>query len=272
LQWLETMKKAYLLIVCVALFCSLLVLQLLRAANTPNTLHATVEKAIDFIEDTNEPHALLWLDVMHRRFGITAFANALQRYDLELAHRPDEAPLLRIFRRIADYENQLQTEDLKSVLAETDGITVPALYCDRIEFPDDYSSKLVNSAAQGGYKLTHVLLALIWTQENNCSVPLPLSYVDQLYLANAALIDDDSVVTDLELEAAAFLYFSGHGSLVDQDFPNRVITAQNGDGGWSLSSKDHGNSYWHSTIVGLLLLLHLEYPAQSYEPTISSKS
>jgi len=133
------MKKAYLLIVCVALFCSLLVLQLLRAANTPNTLHATVEKAIDFIEDTNEPHALLWLDVMHRRFGITAFANALQRYDLELAHRSDEAPLLRIFRRIADYENQLQTEDLKSVLAETDGITVPALYCDRIEFPDDYS-------------------------------------------------------------------------------------------------------------------------------------
>ena len=116
------------------------------------------------------------------------------------------------------------------------------------------------------------LLAVIWIQENNCSVPIPRSQVDQLYLANAALIDDDSVVTDLELEAAAFLYFSGHGSLVDQDFPNRVITAQNGDGGWSLSSKDPGNSYWHSTIVGLLLLLHLEYPAQSYEPTISSKS
>ena len=113
---------------------------------------------------------------------------------------------------------------------------------------------------------------MIWIQENNCSVPIPRSQVDQLYLANAALIDDDSVVTDLELEAAAFLYFSGHGSLVDQDFPNRVITAQNGDGGWSLSSKDPGNSYWHSTIVGLLLLLHLEYPAQSYEPTISSKS
>jgi len=120
--------------------------------------------------------------------------------------------------------------------------------------------------------LTHVLLALIWTQENNCSVPLPLSYVDQLYLANAALIDDDSVVTDLELEAAAFLYLSGRGSLVNEDFVNRVIMAQNDDGGWSLSSKDHGNSYWHSTIVGLLLLLHLEYPAQSYEPTISSKS
>jgi hypothetical protein len=233
-------------------------------------LEHEVANAIAFFEESREPYApdaLLWLDVIHRRFGIEAFADALQRYDQVLDQ--EQTPLLRVIRRIADHDNPLQAGDLQAVWADVDFVTVPALYCDRFGLSDHYPALLQLSVSQGGYMPPHVLLAWIWIQDNGCEVPLPDGFIEDVYRANVALIGDDPVVDDLELEAAAFLYLAGQGALVDDAFVERVIKVQNDDGGWLDSSDKPGDSHWHASILGLLLLLHVEYPADSYPPVLA---
>lgn len=262
-------RNALFLALCITVFCSLLLLQqLLRPA--PD-LERAVTNAIVFFEGSREPYALLWLDVIHRRFGITSFADSLQRYDQMLAEDPEEAPLLRVFRRIADHDNPLQAEDLEAVSTDTDQVTVPALYCDRLGLPADYPEMLDELASLGKYKLTHVLLAWIWIQDNGCEVPLPDGFIKDVYRDTAGLIGDDPVVDDLELEAAAFLYLAGQGALVDAAFVERVIAVQNDDGGWGYSSRS-GDSDWHPTILALMLLLHVRFPADLYPPILAPTS
>jgi hypothetical protein len=242
----------------------------------PSALQSAITNAINFFEEQrepNDPYALLMLDVTHRRFGIAAFADALQRYDQRLATLPDKAPLMRLFRRIADHDNPLQAWDLQEVTEDVDRVTILALYCDQLGLSDTgYQLMLEQAISLGDYMLTHALLACIWIRENGCEVPLPDGFIENVYQANAALINDDPVVDDLELEAATFLYFADQGALVDQCFVDRVVAAQNSDGGWSLSSSTLGDSDWHASVLGLLLLLHVENPSNSYPPMLAPAS
>jgi hypothetical protein len=80
------------------------------------------------------------------------------------------------------------------------------------------------------------------------------------------------VVEDLELEAAAFLYLAGQGALADNSFVNRAIAAQNFDGGLLPSSNNPGVSNRHTTAVGLMFLLHVEYHADLYPPMLAPAS
>lgn len=225
----------------------------------------TVANAIKFFEWSQEPDAMLWLDVMHRRFGIEEFANSLQRFDQLIQLYPDKLSESRPFRRIADYNNPISAEDLKRVKNDLDVITLPALYCDRRDLPSNYPVVLEEGVSSGGYQLTHVLLAWIWIQENGCELELPDGFIEDMYLANAALINTDPVVTDLELEAAAFLCLAGQSELVDDSFLEQVIASQDIDGGWGSSKR------WHTTILGLLYLLHVEFPSDTYPPVLAPK-
>jgi hypothetical protein len=120
--------------------------------------------------------------------------------------------------------------------------------------------------------LTHALLACIWIQENGCEVPLSDDLMEALYIANAELINEDDVVIDLELEAAAFLYLAGQENLVKGTFIDEIISVQNSDGGWSRSSNRRAASDWHTTSLALLVLLHVKYPSSSYPPMLSPAS
>lgn len=235
---------------------------------TNHTLQPETEKAINYLAHTQEPYALLLLNVLYRRFGIAEFNDSLQRYDQMLASYPQ--PLMRIFRRVADYNNSVQTTDFNAVTDDVDRLTVPALYSDRLSLPDNYPSMLTSAKNSGGYLLTHALLATIWLEDNNCNVTVPDNFIASLYHENAALTDNGLPVTDLELEAAAFLYMAGQGTLVDDNFVQLVIATQNYDGGWLASSDMSGSSYWHASILGLIILLHAEFPAASYPPMLAS--
>jgi hypothetical protein len=223
-----------------------------------------VANAIKFFEWSQQPEAMLWLDVMYRRFGIESFANSLQRFD-QLYWRSEHPSVIRLFRRIADYNNPIYVEELLRVKASLDRITLPALYCDRLDLPSDYLMLLEEGVSHGGYQLTHVLLAWIWIQENGCELELPDGFIEDMYHANAALINTDSIVTDLELEAAAFLCLAGQSELIDGSFLEQVIASQDVDGGWGSSRR------WHTTILGLLYLLHVEFPSDTYPPVLAPK-
>ncbi len=206
-----------------------------------------------------------WLALMHRGFGIEEFADAVERYDEVLAERPSEAPLLRVLRRMVDPDNPLQPEDWDAVELHNDRVLVSALYCDRLGLPDSFAEVLGEMVRQGGYYRTHALLTWIWVRENRCELTLPDGFVEHMHGAVAAIIDDDpTVVNDLKLEAAAFLCLARQGARVDPGFVRRVIALQNDDGGWGKpddgGSRKPDESSWHSTVLALLLLLHVEFP------------
>lgn len=239
----------------------------------PADLTQAVANAIRFLDDSLEPHALLMLDVMYRRFGIASFADALQRYDELISENPElQVPMLRLFRRIADHDNPLLLYDLKAISVDIDFVTIPALYCDRLGLFSEYPALLEEAVLRGGYLLTHVLLASIWWQDNGCRVPLSEGFIEMMYRENAELIGDDRAIDDLEIEAAAFLYMAGQGELVEESFVERVIAQQTDDGGWLTASNLLGESDWHTTAAGLLLLLHVGCPAESYPPMLAPRS
>ena len=231
---------------------------------TAEGLNTAVANAIDFFKESREPHALLWLAVMHRRFGIEEFAAALQRYDRVLIEQPEQAPLRRVFRRIADRNNPLQPEDWEAVTLQSDRLIVCALYCDRLGLPASFAAMLQKAANAGGYYLPHVILTWFWIRENGGALALPEGFMEGVYRASAAMINDNPLmVSDLRLEVAAFLHLAGQGALVDDVFVERVIASQHGDGGWGHSRDEQGRSDWHSTVLGLLLLLQVKFPAAS---------
>jgi hypothetical protein len=297
------MKKSLIVLCVVIVTCSLLtVLLLLKLPSAPSDapalptpistvqptnqeLQQAINRGITYLRQTEHPIGLLMLNVIYRQFGIAEFKDSLQRYDQLYASSTD--PLIRIWRRIADYNTSaVQPEDFDSVTDQLDRLTIPALYSDRISLPDDYLSQLTDAmemgfiyAAQptddgsindGAYLLTHVLLATIWLQNNNCSLQLPEDFTSTLYQMNAALIGDGSRVDDIPLEAAAFLYQAGQGNLVHPDFAENVIATQNPDGGWSISSGTPNGSDWHPSVLALMILLYVAYPAASYPPMLAS--
>jgi hypothetical protein len=220
--------------------------------------HSAVAKAIKFFEGSRDLDALVWLAWMHRRFGIPEFADALQRYDRILVEQPEQAPVRRVLRRVADRNNPVQAEDWASVVHPSDRITVSALYCDQLGLPPTFAEALTNAFNTGGYYFPHVLLALYWVHENHCKLGVRDGFDADVYRANAAMIGlDPAAVTDLTLEAGAFLHLAGQGALVERAFIDNVIARQNSDGGWGESPTQKGRSDWHSSVLGLLLLAHV---------------
>lgn len=253
---------------------------------TEADVRTAIARAIKFLEGTREPYGLLFLAWIHRRYGIEQFADALQRYDEAIAKRTKEfraqervrpAPLLRVLRRLADRNNPLQPDDWDSVLLHNDRIFASALYCDLLGLPPSFPEVLGKNVSEGGYFLTHALLAWICIQENGCELALPGGFVENMYAATAAIIDENpTLLNDLKLEAAAFLCMARQGPMVDPGFVRRVIAIQNQDGGWGRPDEGWGEpdeSAWHSTILALILLLHVEFPrAQDTGETVGEVS
>lgn len=228
-------------------------------------VRAAVARGIEFVNRTREPYGLLFMDLMHRRFGVPQFADALQRYDEIIAERPDEAPVLRVLRRAGDANNPLRPDDWDHVKIHTDRLLATALYCDRLGLPPSFAEVLGRGVKQGGYHATHALLAWTWVQDNRCALAVPEQFVEEMFRAVAAILEDQPhLVNDLKLEAAAFLCLARQGSRVDPGFVRHVVAIQRADGGWGqldvVDPAKPDESSWHSTILALLLLLHVRFP------------
>ena len=231
---------------------------------TEADVEAAVSRAIAFQQRVREPHALLFMGLIHRRFGIEAFADSLERYDEVLPEHPDRAPVLRVFRRMFDAGNPIEPDDWDCVTTPTDRLLVSALYCDRLGLPSSFADALGRAVSQGGYAAAHALLSWVWIQENGCELRVPDGFLEEMVGAVAAIIDDDPTsVNDIKLEAGAFLCLARQSTRVDLGFVRRVIAIQNRDGGWGTPAEGAGNpdeSSWHSTILALMILLHVRFP------------
>lgn len=233
---------------------------------TQAQVNAVVADAIAFLRSAREPHALLFMGLIHRRFGVKEFANALELYDAELPKHPDRAPVLRVFRRMFDANNPIRIEDWERVTLQTDRLLISALYCDRLGLPESFAEALERAVSQGRYAATHALLAWVWLNENGCRLAVPEGFLEKMYTTVAAIIDEDPTsVNDIKLEAGAFLCLARQVQRVDLGFVRRVIAFRNEDGGWGRPVEGAGNpdeSSWHSTILALMILLHVRFPSE----------
>ena len=97
-------------------------------------------------------------DLLARRFAVAGFEQALARFDQATTTAPGPiASIMRLLRRVFDFDSPLVPGDLESLDALTDRVTMPALQCDRAEWPADYDARLQAAEAQGDYGTTHVL-------------------------------------------------------------------------------------------------------------------
>jgi hypothetical protein len=221
--------------------------------------------AVAFLKSAREPHALLFMGVLHRRCGVQEFANARELYDEVLPKHPDRAPVLRVFRRMFDAHNPIRLEDWEHVTIPTDRLLVSALYSDRLGLPESFADALARAVSQGRYAATHALLAWVWIEENRCPLAVPAGFFEEMCRTVAQIIDEDPTsVNDIKLEAAAFLCLARQAHRVDLGFVRRVIAFRNDDGGWGRPVEGAGHpdeSSWHSTILALMILLHVKFPA-----------
>jgi len=225
---------------------------------TQDEYGSVIANAIDFLKDTRAPHALLFMTILHRRFAIEEFADCAKRYDEVLPEHSDR--VLHAFRRVFDANNPIDLDDWDEVVTPTDRLIISALYCDRLGLPPAYAEALERAVRQGGYGATHALLAWVWLNENGCKLEVPDGFVEEMYSAVAALIDEDpTTIHDVNLEAGAFLCLARQPERVDLGFVRRVIAVQNEDGGWGAV----GASNWHATILALMLLVHVSFPETS---------
>lgn len=220
----------------------------------------------------DQPHALLFLDIVFRWFGGDRYADASRRYELAVEARPREAHVLRVFRRVMDRAAPLHLEDLDNITTDFDPMTARALHCDRIPLQSDYVGALLDAAQQGGYSLTHALLAWAWLKENGCRLEVPAGFETAIVRDTAALIDDDRRVSDLEIEAAALLYAFGHGDRLPSGFIARVVDAQLPSGGFSLDSGGEHQPNWHTSVLAYWLLLQDACPANEKRMMLARSS
>jgi hypothetical protein len=239
---------------------------------TEEQVRTSVANGIKFVNRTREPYGLWFMSMMHRLFGVPEFADALKRYDEVTAERPkEEQAVLRVLRRLNDAHNPLQPDDWDHVIIPTDRVLTTALYCDRLGLPPSFAEVLEKGVREGGYAATHVLLAWIWLRDNRCQLAVRDGFLEDLYRANVAILEDrPTIVNDLKLEAAAFLCMARQGARVDPRFVWLVVSIQRADGGWGkLDTPNPDNpdeSSWHSTTLALLLLLHVKFPGTQSAP------
>jgi hypothetical protein len=171
----------------------------------------------------------------------------------------EEASQLRAWRRSFDPLYQISDADF-SALSGFDAVTFSSVYCHQFPLVDGRIQAIGNLASLGNYDTTHALLALVWAIDNDCEIPpaydpqlLADTVVDVYQIAENG---GSAVLTDLRIEAMAFLAAAGRHDLIQSSWVDEVLDAQLPGGGWKALPSNAGASD-HTTGLALWLLLQL---------------
>lgn len=224
------------------------------AAPTPAALEPVIAAGIAFVrrDAFDDPFEELFLGLAARRFARRDAEGALARFRLtDLAEpQPDRRLLGRWLDPTVAYDEQALTSIDRM---NSNRAIVEAMYCGSHPLGSSHADYANAAAAMGGYELTHVLAAYAIARDTGCAYPVVIDSVSAWQAEASRLIGLDGA-TDLQMEAALVLLWSGRRDLVPVDFVNRVVSAQWRSGGWSLHEGDRSPSA-HATFLAVLFLL-----------------
>lgn len=161
------------------------------------------------------------------------------------------------FRHLAPGLIAPQVEIAK--LAGIDRLTATAMYCDLYGLPQNFFPAAHRLARQGGYALTHAVLALVMVRGNKCiydKVAYRRELLGEIEMLRA-MLQNISVTSDLGIEAILMLQLSrkspdmaGEPSHINPLWIDHIIAAQSADGSWYQND--------HTTVLALWLLLEMK--------------
>jgi hypothetical protein len=209
---------------------------------------------------------LVLADVVRRRFDVAALAPIEPALASEIATQG--APDARVLLRIATPDAVVTRAELDALTGTVDPFTGPALHCDRIPLPAGYARTLESNVRPGEYQLTHVVLAMIWIEDNHCARPYSDDLRARVIAETAKLVHaGDGETTDLELEAAALLSYLGEERRLPPSFIDDVVAAQRPNGGWAIASP-YRDTNGHTTGFALWFLCESLWPGRT-EPMVA---
>lgn len=203
---------------------------------------------------------LAQLDVMRRMHGLQLpYSPSALLMTRVLNAPPGSEAALHAYRRLVDPHFVLE----RARFAQLDGfdaVTIRSLYCHHYPLDEADMTGIETLVRSGGYGATHALLALIWALDNGCAMPAALDaeLLDEV-IREVRGVAADGPVTDLRLEALAMLAATGRHDLLQAQWIDDMLAAQQPDGSWKADPASPAAS-GHSTGVALWLLMQLHEP------------
>lgn len=138
-----------------------------------------------------------------------------------------------------------------------DDLMLKALYCDISGYDemDFFLLSLINDE-KGGYLDTHFLLGLLLLKENRCFNEERISEgIEKVIGEIVAAQKSDQKFSDLYAERIVFLYWAGHGDLVEKEWISKVKrNFKKDDLGWRDIGESMSNP--HTTGLSILALIY----------------
>jgi hypothetical protein len=228
-------------------------------ARTQTTNHRdeAIHKGLRYLlRERTDLSALIVLDYLQRRYGLGAEFAFENTYKSGL-----DADKLRTWGRFVGMTTAVNEASLGSL--DNPGIeelVMHALYCDRFPLPASYDGLLNRFIEQGGYELTHAVLALKLVRDHGCAVGSSAVADPERRLVSAlhalllrAPAEPRFEELDVRYEALAVLL----DFLNDQDLPAqalaRVRAEQQSDGGFPAAADQPSSP--HPTVMAVWALL-----------------
>lgn len=213
----------------------------------------------------------LILDYLQRKFDLDMKLNA-GTSPITIKTNADNYPLeIHFVERIA-YPDKLVSAKPRNVLDPMSWVTVYSANCDHTPLPKDFWTKVKQNYSQGGYEMTHILLALSFMKDNGCAVPDQAREIErEVIAAMIQLANDPATNADLRYESIAFIMLAGKYDSVNSEWIQKILSEQRPDGSWSFTLND-GKSNDHATTLALWAILEYKNPNKPYEPLIRRPS
>lgn len=204
---------------------------------------------------------VVWIfDLLIRKFGLPE-PQAVTRFRRDVRDgrfwKSSFSPLLHILVPEVHY----RPDNPQISQGPIDRIVNRAIWCDIIEPDPDMHMQMFNLAAKGGYELTHMYLALLILREKGC--PFYRSHEAELtgfesrwLLAMERLIDNERNISDLHVEAAAFMAYGRQKKVTSSKFLLRFLN----------EAENHLDNPYVSKMSGHTAVLILWYALEVANP------
>lgn len=230
----------------------------------------SVNRGLDYLDRTSDNvSGLSWLmlDYLQRKFDLDSKFST-KKHIIKTPTEEQDALEFQIHRRIA-YPSELVDKLPLDGASQMRQMMMIATHCDHIPLPPDFERLVKQNIESGEYDLTHVAYSLERMKENGCSFPKDK---DQQLRQQAAygmkkLAANSDTRSDLRYEAIAFLLHMGRRDLIQKSWLDTLLSEQQADGGWKLSSSEN-KSHDHATVLAIWGLLEYSRPDVPAEPVL----
>lgn len=227
-----------------------------------DTLQLKADKAIKnslhFLQSKRpikSQNLLMLLQYLEKNYGI-ADDFEVNKYLRQEPVYDDEKEQMKFFGRLYGKKSNFKKEDLEHLTGVVK-LMAWSINADRFKPDKTYFDDLWNYSGNLDRDLPHAALCLAWMREQGLDRSIPNS--DSLYKLQVknllALAEKEDYTNDTGLEALVGLIRLEKSDSIQGTWINKIIDAQNKDGGWCIIPTENGISNEHSTILALWVLV-----------------